>query len=75
MLVWDDRTSVPLLKEDGLMATHDEDTENYFYDSEVHCVLCPRNPDDGGSVVQDVEIFSMFSHHQKIAVAGQNIAK
>ncbi|KAG4947868.1 hypothetical protein JHK82_041040 [Glycine max] len=68
MLVWDDRTSVPLLKEDGLMATHDEDTENYFYDSEVHCVLCPRNPDDGGSVVQDVEIFSMFSHHQKIVV-------
>ncbi|KAG2371022.1 Phospholipase D alpha 1 [Vigna angularis] len=68
MLVWDDRTSVPLLKEDGLMATHDEDTGNYFYDSDVHCVLCPRNPDDGGSVVQDIEIFSMFTHHQKIVV-------
>ncbi|CAN1231407.1 Phospholipase D alpha 1 [Linum perenne] len=26
MLVWDDRTSVALLKKDGLMATHDEET-------------------------------------------------
>ncbi|KAL9323182.1 hypothetical protein ACSQ67_011235 [Phaseolus vulgaris] len=68
MLVWDDRTSVPLLKENGFMATHDEDTGNYFYDSEVHCVLCPRNPDNGGSVIQDMEIFSMFTHHQKIVV-------
>ncbi|KAL0287789.1 UNVERIFIED_CONTAM: Phospholipase D alpha 1 [Sesamum angustifolium] len=47
MLVWDDRTSVGLLKQDGLMATHDEETGNYFRDTEVHCVLCPRNPDDG----------------------------
>ncbi|KAJ9537141.1 hypothetical protein OSB04_029874 [Centaurea solstitialis] len=30
MLIWDDRTSVDVLKKDGLMATHDEDTENYF---------------------------------------------
>nr|GEV10947.1 phospholipase D alpha 1 [Tanacetum cinerariifolium] len=36
MLVWDDRTSVDLLKRDGLMATHDEDTENFFQvDSEM----------------------------------------
>ncbi|CAM8912418.1 unnamed protein product [Rhodiola kirilowii] len=30
MLVWDDRTSVGLLKKDGLMATHDEETEQFF---------------------------------------------
>ncbi|KAF3788203.1 Phospholipase D alpha 1 [Nymphaea thermarum] len=68
MLVWDDRTSVGLLKKDGLMATHDQETENYFRNSEVHCVLCPRNPDDGGSFVQDLQISTMFTHHQKIVV-------
>ncbi|KAL6974214.1 Phospholipase D [Sarracenia purpurea var. burkii] len=68
MLVWDDRTSVKLLKKDGLMATHDEETGNYFHGTEVHCVLCPRNPDDGRSIVQDLEISTMFTHHQKIVV-------
>ncbi|XP_050236027.1 phospholipase D alpha 1 [Mercurialis annua] len=68
MLVWDDRTSVDLLKKDGLMATHDEETENFFQNTDVHCVLCPRNPDDGGSFVQDLQISTMFTHHQKIVV-------
>ncbi|KAB5563819.1 hypothetical protein DKX38_003873 [Salix brachista] len=68
ILVWDDRTSVSLLKKDGLMATHDEETEQYFQNTEVHCVLCPRNPDDGGSIVQDLQISTMFTHHQKIIV-------
>ncbi|RDX91849.1 Phospholipase D alpha 1, partial [Mucuna pruriens] len=68
MLVWDDRTSVSLLKKDGLMATHDEETAQFFNDTEVHCVLCPRNPDDGGSIVQDLQISTMFTHHQKIVV-------
>ncbi|XP_020096983.1 phospholipase D alpha 1-like [Ananas comosus] len=68
MLVWDDRTSVGLLKKDGLMATHDEETANYFEGTDVHCVLCPRNPDDGGSFVQDLQISTMFTHHQKIVV-------
>lgn len=68
MLVWDDRTSVGILKRDGLMATHDEDTLHYFQDTEVNCVLCPRNPDDGGSIVQDLQISTMFTHHQKIVV-------
>lgn len=68
MLVWDDRTSVDIFKRDGLMATHDEDTEDYFKNSDVHCVLCPRNPDDGGSFIQDLQISTMFTHHQKIIV-------
>ncbi|PWA81461.1 C2 calcium-dependent membrane targeting [Artemisia annua] len=33
MLVWDDRTSLDLLKRNGKMATHDEDTENFFQGS------------------------------------------
>ncbi|CAN6336426.1 unnamed protein product [Urochloa humidicola] len=68
MLVWDDRTSVGVLKKDGLMATHDEETMNYFQGTDVHCVLCPRNPDDSGSIVQDLQISTMFTHHQKIVV-------
>ncbi|KAL0429788.1 UNVERIFIED_CONTAM: Phospholipase D alpha 1 [Sesamum radiatum] len=68
MLVWDDRTSVGLLKKDGLMATHDEETHNYFQGTEVNCVLCPRNPDDGGSIVQNLQVSTMFTHHQKIVV-------
>jgi len=68
MLVWDDRTSTDLLKRDGLMATHDEETEEFFQGTEVNCVLCPRNPDNGGSFVQDLQIATMFTHHQKIVV-------
>ncbi|GMP34760.1 hypothetical protein CsSME_00007499 [Camellia sinensis var. sinensis] len=73
MLVWDDRTSVGLLKKDGLMATHDEETEHYFQNTDVHCVLCPRNPDDGGSIVQDLQISTMFTHHQKIVVVDSEL--
>ncbi|CAN8288204.1 unnamed protein product [Cochlearia groenlandica] len=68
LLVWDDRTSVDLLKKDGLMATHDEETENFFRGTDVYCVLCPRNPDDGGSIVQNLQVSTMFTHHQKIVV-------
>ncbi|CAI9786920.1 unnamed protein product [Fraxinus pennsylvanica] len=73
MLVWDDRTSVGQLKKDGLMATHDEETEQYFQGTDVHCVLCPRNPDDGGSFVQDLQISTMFTHHQKIVVVDSDL--
>ncbi|KAM7511500.1 hypothetical protein LguiB_010375 [Lonicera macranthoides] len=68
ILVWDDRTSTNVLKRNGLMHTHDEETGEYFYNSEVHCVLCPRNPDNGRSIIQDFEISTMFTHHQKIIV-------
>ncbi|KAJ7958772.1 Phospholipase D [Quillaja saponaria] len=68
MLVWDDRTSAKELKKDGLMATHDQETLEYFRNTNVHCVLCPRNPDDGRSYVQGVEIATMFTHHQKTIV-------
>lgn len=73
MLVWDDRTSIDVLKKDGLMATHDEETENFFQNTEVHCVLCPRNPDDGGSFIQDFQISTMFTHHQKIVVVDSEL--
>lgn len=73
MLVWDDRTSLKLLKSDGVMATHDEDTGSYFHNTGVHCVLCPRNPDNAGSIVQDLEVSTMFTHHQKIVVVDNEV--
>lgn len=73
MLVWDDRTSVDLLKRVGLMATHDEETQNYFENSDVNCILCPRDPDNGGSFVQDMQIRTMFTHHQKIVVVDSEL--
>eukprot|EP01018_Ginkgo_biloba_P018572 Gb_16823 [translate_table: standard] len=66
LLVWDDRTSqrgMPNLG--GIMGTHDEETLNYFKSSNVKCILCPRNPDSGLSVVQGMTVGTMFSHHQK----------
>ncbi|KAG8636324.1 phospholipase D alpha 1 isoform X2 [Manihot esculenta] len=68
VLIWDDRTSVQELKKDGLMATHDEETEKYFRNTKVHCFLCPRNPDNGRSIIQGFEISTMFTHHQKTVV-------
>lgn len=68
MLIWDDRTSVKLLKKDGVMVTHGINTEAYFSNTGVHCVLCPRNPDNLHSIVQDIEIATMFTHHQKLVV-------
>ncbi|XP_010923204.1 phospholipase D alpha 1 [Elaeis guineensis] len=70
MLVWDDRTSLGLgpLRKDGVMATHDQDTSSYFRGTGVHCILCPRNPDEGGSYVQDLETATMFTHHQKTLI-------
>ncbi|WOG87783.1 hypothetical protein DCAR_0207014 [Daucus carota subsp. sativus] len=65
LLVWDDITSCEPLKRDGLMATHDQETGKFFQNTKVHCYLCPRNPDDGRSVVQGFAISTMFTHHQK----------
>ncbi|KAJ4957427.1 hypothetical protein NE237_024538 [Protea cynaroides] len=60
MLVWHDITS--------LMQTHDKQTEEFFRGSDVHCVLCGRNPDVGDSLVQGLETLTSFTHHQKILV-------
>lgn len=41
MLVWDDQTNNYGLHS-GVMATHDQETLNYFKGTAVTCVLCPR---------------------------------
>lgn len=65
VMVWQDRTSLSLLGNAGLMQTHDEETKKYFEHTKVKCFLCPRNPDSSLTVVQHVEIGLEFTHHQK----------
>ncbi|MBA0811533.1 hypothetical protein Gohar_003418 [Gossypium harknessii] len=60
VLIWDDRTSVGSLKKDGLMATHDEETEKFFEDNDANCMLCHRDLSE--SIVQDLQITTMFTH-------------
>ncbi|TXG62162.1 hypothetical protein EZV62_013525 [Acer yangbiense] len=73
MLVWDDRTSVVDLKKDGLMATHDQNTEAYFRGTKVHCVLCPRVADKNRSIIQGYQIGTLFTHHQKTVVVDSEL--
>lgn len=68
LLVWDDSTSVPALKKDGLMETHDQETADYFRNTKVRCVLCPRYSDTGKSTIQEVKSSTTFTHHQKTVV-------
>ncbi|PON96130.1 Phospholipase D [Trema orientale] len=56
IMLWDDETSLPLIKNKGIMRTHDEDALAYFKHSKVVCKLCPRLHN---------EFPTFFSHHQK----------
>ncbi|GAB2228019.1 hypothetical protein Droror1_Dr00009848 [Drosera rotundifolia] len=56
IMLWDDETSLPLIKNKGLMRTHDEDSVAYFRNTKVVCRLCPR---------LHKSFPTIFSHHQK----------
>ncbi|KAK4727914.1 hypothetical protein R3W88_032831 [Solanum pinnatisectum] len=73
LLVWDDITSDEVLKRDGLMSTHDQETADYFKNTDVHCCLCPRNADSGKTVIQGFQVGTMFTHHQKTIVVDTEI--
>ncbi|KAG6545000.1 hypothetical protein Mapa_013692 [Marchantia paleacea] len=69
VMVWDDKTSNlhAMLKSfrEGIMHTHDEDTEKYFTNTDVACLKCPRNP--RADAFHLAEGF-VFTHHQKVVV-------
>ncbi|XP_058067685.1 phospholipase D alpha 1-like [Magnolia sinica] len=65
VMVWQDRTSISLLGNAGLMKTHDEETRKFFQNTKVKCFVCPRNPDSSLTAVQRIEIGAEFTHHQK----------
>ncbi|XP_010244835.1 PREDICTED: phospholipase D delta-like isoform X2 [Nelumbo nucifera] len=67
MLVWDDKTSHHnfLLKTEGVMHTHDEETRRFFKHSTVHCVLSPRYASNKLSIFKQQVVGTLFTHHQK----------
>ncbi|KAK8916052.1 Phospholipase D delta [Platanthera zijinensis] len=67
LLVWDDKTSHDkfLLKTDGVMHTHDEETRRFFRHSSVHCVLAPRYASSKLSIFKQQVVGTLFTHHQK----------
>ncbi|WOK96543.1 hypothetical protein Cni_G05250 [Canna indica] len=70
MLIWDDKTSHDkfLLKTDGVMHTHDEETRKFFRHSSVHCVLAPRYASNKLSIFKQQVIGNLFTHHQKCVI-------
>ncbi|KAK4837433.1 hypothetical protein QYF36_005402 [Acer negundo] len=56
ILLWDDETSLPIIKNKGVMRTHDEDAFGYFKHTKVVCKLCPR---------LHHKFPTLFAHHQK----------
>ncbi|XP_012069001.1 phospholipase D alpha 4 [Jatropha curcas] len=56
IMVWDDETSLPIIKNKGVMRTHDEDAFAYFKHTKVICKLCPR---------LHHKFPTLFAHHQK----------
>ncbi|KAL2633969.1 hypothetical protein R1flu_005448 [Riccia fluitans] len=70
LLVWDDKTShnMALIKTDGVMGTHDEETKKYFRHSAVRCILAPRYGDNKLSWVRQKVVGSLYTHHQKIVI-------
>ncbi|KAM5574402.1 phospholipase D delta-like [Rosa sericea] len=70
MLIWDDKTSHDkfLLKTEGVMATHDEETKKFFKHSSVHCVLSPRYASNKLSIFKQQVVGTLFTHHQKCVI-------
>ncbi|CAL5329748.1 unnamed protein product [Camellia sinensis] len=70
LLIWDDKTSHDkfLLKTEGFMQTHDEETRKFFRHSSVHCVLCPRYASNKLSIFKQQVVGTLFTHHQKCVI-------
>ncbi|KAK1275790.1 Phospholipase D delta [Acorus gramineus] len=67
VLIWDDKTSHDkfLLKTEGVMHTHDEETRKFFKHSTVHCVLAPRYASNKLSIFKQQVVGTLYTHHQK----------
>jgi phospholipase D1/2 len=72
LLVWNDKSSTDNI--DGVMATHDEKTQNYFAGSKVICKLVKREKSDVGMVDSQFVEFC-YSHHQKAVICDAPLDK
>ena len=61
LMVWNEKLSTD--RTDGVMATHDNDTENFFEGTEVRVQLVTRQKE--GGLVEDQFVSFCYSHHQK----------
>eukprot|EP00249_Psilotum_nudum_P022037 c28350_g2_i1 orf=854-3484(+) len=68
LLVWDDKTSHRIIKNEGVMGTHDEETKRFFKHSSVQCVLAPRYADSKLSWVKQKVVGTLYTHHQKLVI-------
>lgn len=68
ILIWDDITSregISWLK-DGIMATYDEYTRDFFRGTKVEVAVCKRIAGDDCGEVSDLIKWTSFTHHQKV---------
>lgn len=70
LLVWDDKTSHHnvLLKTEGVMQTHDEETKKFFKHSSVQCLLAPRYASSKLSWFKQQVVGTLYTHHQKSVI-------
>ncbi|KAH9624277.1 hypothetical protein KSS87_013023 [Heliosperma pusillum] len=70
LLIWDDPTSRRFCNyaTDGLLATGDEQTYQFFKGSSVHVILCPRSGGKGHSLISQQEATVIYTHHQKTVI-------
>ncbi|GAB2224584.1 hypothetical protein Droror1_Dr00005346 [Drosera rotundifolia] len=70
LLVWDDPTSRSILDftTEGVVHTNDEMTRQFFKDSSVHVILCPRYSEKGHSLIRRQEAEAIYTHHQKTVI-------
>ncbi|XAR70357.1 Phospholipase D [Bertholletia excelsa] len=70
LLVWDDPTSRSVMgfQKDGVMGTNDEDTRQFFKNSSVQVLLCPRSSGKGHSWAKKQEAGTIYTHHQKTVI-------
>ncbi|KFK38694.1 hypothetical protein AALP_AA3G147900 [Arabis alpina] len=65
VMLWNDETSLPMIKNKGLMRTNDETALAYFRDTNVVCRLCPRS---------HRKLPTAFTHHQKTITVDTRVA-
>ncbi|KVH91160.1 C2 calcium-dependent membrane targeting [Cynara cardunculus var. scolymus] len=54
--------------QDGLMATHDEETRHFFKNSSVQVLLVPRMAGKRHSWIKKQEVGTIYTHHQKTVI-------
>ena len=65
ILIWNEKMSF-FGNEGGVLGTHDEETENYFANTAVECILVSR--EKRGSLAENEVASTMYTHHQKTVI-------